>query len=263
MFPGIHIGSIFIGTYAICAVIGVFAAFPFAVRRYKKLTGDGLPLIFVCLSGALGVFIGMHLLFGITNVSSWNTLFTASDLGEFVKRFQGIFGGSVFYGGLLGGIAAGGISIKAQKLPADTATDCLAPAIAMFHGFARIGCFMGGCCYGIEWEHGVIFANAVVESANGVPRVPVQLFEAGFEFLLSALLWILLLKVPKAQGKLLALYLLIYPVGRFMLEFLRGDEYRGFIFGLSTSQFISILVFSGSLAYLIIKLYKSKNSVKI
>lgn len=259
MFSGVHIGSLFIGTYAICAVIGVFAAFPLAVRRYKKLTGDGLPLVFVCLSGALGVYIGMHLLFGITNVSRWNTLFTAADLGEFIKRFSGIFGGSVFYGGLLGGIAAGGISIRAQKLPADTATDCLAPAIAMFHGFARIGCFMGGCCYGVEWEHGGTFTNAVVESANGVPRVPVQLFEAVFEFLLSALLWILLLKVPGSKGKLLALYLLIYPVGRFMLEFLRGDEYRGFIFGLSTSQFISILVFASSLAFLIIK---RRNSVK-
>ncbi len=260
MFSGFHIGSIFIGTYAICAVIGVFAAFPLAVRHYKKITGDGLPLIFVCLWGALGVYIGMHLLFGITNVSRWNTLFTAADLGEFIKRFNGIFGGSVFYGGLLGGIAAGGISIRAQKLPADTATDCLAPAIAMFHGFARIGCFMGGCCYGIEWEHGITFTNAVVESANGVPRVPVQLFEAGFEFLLSALLWILLLKVPGSKGKLLALYLLIYPVGRFMLEFLRGDGYRGFIFGLSTSQFISILVFAGSLAFLIIK---RRSSIKI
>lgn len=260
MFPGIHIGSIFIGTYAICALIGMFAAFPLSIRLYKKLTGDGLPLIFVCLSGALGVFIGMHLLFGVTNVSRWNTLFTAADPGEFFKRFHAIFGGSVFYGGLLGGIAAGGISIKVQKIPADTATDCLAPAIAMFHGFARIGCFMGGCCYGIEWKYGITFTDAVVESANGVPRVPVQLFEAGFEFLLSAFLWILMLKVPKTQGKLLALYLLIYPVGRFMLEFLRGDEYRGYIFGLSTSQFISILVFVSAAVYLLFSARSRKRS---
>ena len=57
-----------------------------------------------------------------------------------------IFGGGVFYGGLIGAIAAGMISIKVQKLPFDTATDCLAPSIALFHGFARIGCFLGGCC---------------------------------------------------------------------------------------------------------------------
>lgn len=242
--------------YAICAVVGIFAAFPLAIRRYKKLTGDDFALIFVCLSGALGVFVGMHLLYGLTNVSHWNELLKAADFKEFAELFKAIFGGSVFYGGLIGGIIAGGISIKVQKLPADTATDCLSPAIALFHGFARIGCFFGGCCYGIEWKHGITFTNALAESANGVPRVPVQLLEAGFEFLLAALLWYLLLKVPRSQGKLLALYLLIYPVGRFVLEFLRGDEYRGFIFGLSTSQFISIWVFAGSLVFLIINTKK-------
>lgn len=243
----------FIGTYAICAVVGIFAAFPLAVRRYKRLTGDGTPLILVCFFGAIGVFVGMHLLYGLTNFSYWGELFKSSDFGEFAELFKGIFGGSVFYGGLIGGIIAGGISIKAQKLPADLATDCLAPAIALFHGFARIGCFFGGCCYGIEWEHGITFTDALAESANGVPRVPVQLLEAGFEFLLAGLLWYLLLKkVPRSQGKLLALYLLIYPVGRFVLEFLRGDEYRGFIFGLSTSQFIGFFVFAAAALYLLI-----------
>lgn len=253
MFSGFNIGSVFIGSYAICAVVGIFIAFPLAVYRYKKLTGDGIPLIFVCFFAAVGVFIGMHLLYGITNISYWNELTKAADFKEFAALFISIFGGSVFYGGLIGGIIAGGISIKVQKLPADTAADCLAPAIALFHGFARIGCFMAGCCYGVEWEHGITFTSSIVESANGVPRIPVQLIEAGFEFLLAGLLWFLLLKVPKSKGRLLPLYLLIYSVGRFILEFWRGDEYRGFIFGLSTSQFISIFVFIGGVIFLVLK----------
>lgn len=261
MFPGFNIGSMFIGSYAICAVIGIFAAFPFALSRYKKLTGDYMPLVIVCLWAAVGVFIGMHLLYGITNISRWKMLFAAESFKQFSELFKTIFGGSVFYGGLIGGIIAGGISVRAQKLPTDTATDCLAPATAAFHGFARIGCFMAGCCYGVEQEHGIIFTNSIVESANGVPRVPVQLFEAGFEFLLAALLWFWLFKIPRSHGKLLALYLLIYSVGRFILEFWRGDEYRGFILGLSTSQFISILVFVSAALYLpLSQLRKKKNS---
>lgn len=263
MFPGIHIGPFFLASYAICTIVGIFAAFPLAIHQYKKRTGDDISLIFVCLFGAVGVFLGMHLLYGITNISYWSRLTFADGFKRFFEMFAAIFGGGVFYGGLIGGIIVGGISIKVQKLPADIATDCLAPAIAMFHGFARIGCFLSGCCYGVEWEHGVTFTNSMVESANGVPRVPVQLFEAGFEFLLSGLLWLLLLKAPKTRGKLLALYLLIYPVGRFTLEFWRGDEYRGFIFGLSTSQFISVLLFTASALYLLISpAVKRKRAVK-
>lgn len=253
MFPGFHIGSYFLASYGICALVGIFASFPFCIWQYKKRTGDDVSPIFVLLFGAIGVFIGMHLLYGITNIGYWSKFTFAQGFKHFIDQFITVFGGSVFYGGLIGGLIAGGISIKVQKLPAADITDCLAPGIAQFHGFARIGCFLGGCCYGVEWEHGITFTNSLVESANGVPRVPVQLFEAGFEFLLAVLLWVLLLKAPKMRGKLLALYLLIYPVGRFTLEFWRGDEYRGRLFGLSTSQIISILLFTGSALFLIIK----------
>ncbi len=50
----------------------------------------------------------------------------------------------------------------------------------------------------------------------------------------------------KLPGRLLQLYLLIYPVYRFVLEFFRGDDYRGFLFGLSTSQILSIILFTVS-----------------
>lgn len=260
MFPGFEIFGHFIGTYMICALIGIFTACPLGVFCYKRFTGEDIPMIFVYLFSAIGVFIGMHLLYGVTMAEYIPKLFQATGFMNFWQRFAAIFGGSVFYGGLLGGLVAGGISAKVQRLPADIVTDCAAPSIALFHGFARIGCFMGGCCYGIEWEYGVTFTKALVKSANGVPRVPVQLFEAAFEFALFALLFILLMKTNRFRGKLLALYLLCYSVGRFFLEFLRGDDYRGFLFGLSTSQIISILVFIGSVIFFIVKRRSSKTS---
>lgn len=265
MFPGFQIGSFFLSSYGICAIIGIFTACPLAIHLYKKHTGDDISLIFVFLFGGVGTFVGMHILYGITNIPYWGIMTQATGFVDFWKRFATIFGGSVFYGGLIGGLIAGGISIKVQKLPVDIATDCAAAAIPLFHGFARIGCFMGGCCYGVEWEHGVTFTNSVVESANGVPRVPIQLYEAGFEFLLFAVIFVLLTRTNKLRGGLLALYLLMYSVGRFILEFWRGDEYRGHIFGLSTSQFISILVFIGALVLLILrvrKMRKNKNSAE-
>lgn len=263
MFSGFHIGKLFIGTYGIFAVIGLFAAFPLSIRYYSKRTGNGIEILLVYLWGALGVFLGMHLLYGITNIAYWKLLLYASGFLDFIKKFAVIFSGSVFYGGLIGGLIAGGIAMRCMKLSSDIVTDCSAFAIAIFHGISRIGCFFGGCCYGVEWEHGVTFTDSIVESANGVPRVPVQLFEAGFELVLGGVLWILLsrsMKKGKCSGMLLGLYLLVYPVGRFILEYFRGDEYRGFILGLSTSQFISIFVFAFAVFYLVRKFLKNKKA---
>lgn len=245
MFPGFTIFGHFISMYGIMAVVGIFAAFPLSIHWYKKRTGDDFSLIFVYLFAAIGAFVGMHLLYGITNISYWGELLKAKDFMDFLQRVGIIFGGGVFYGGLFGAIAAGMISIKVQKLPVDIATDCIAPSIAMFHGFARIGCFLGGCCYGVESDFGFVYEHSLVEAADGVRRFPVQLCESAFEFALFFLLWALL-RNNKLKGRLVLLYLMIYPVGRFILEFWRGDAIRGFIFGMSTSQFISIILFAVS-----------------
>ncbi|MCH5204521.1 MAG: prolipoprotein diacylglyceryl transferase [Oscillospiraceae bacterium] len=261
MFPGFTLfGNFFVSSYALCALAGIFTACPLSIYYFKKRTknkNDDIALIFVFLFAAIGTFIGMHLLYGLTNIEYWGKLTEASDFMDFLNRFGIIFGGSVFYGGLIGGLIAGGISAKVQKLSIKDVTDCGAPVAAVIHGFGRIGCFLGGCCYGVEWEYGITFHNSLVESANGVPRVPVQLFEAGFEFALGILLFILLSK-RKLYGRLLCVYLLAYPVGRFIIEFWRGDDYRGFLGGLSTSQLISIGIFFGTLVFLIANLKKQK-----
>ncbi len=259
MFPGFYVFGKFIGSYAVLAVIGIFAASPFAVLQYKKRGGNDADMIFTLLISSIGVFLGMHLLYGIVNIPYWHILFEAEGFVDFLKRFYAVFGGSVYYGGLIGGIIAGGTYIKIRGLPLELVSDCAAPAIALFHFFGRIGCFLGGCCYGIEWKYGVTFHNAVIPIANGVPRVPVQLMEAALELTLFLILWLLLGK-RRFSGRLLLIYLITYSIGRFFLEFLRGDEYRGFLFGLSTSQIISLIIFAVSVPVFIASpLRKSEN----
>lgn len=252
MFHGFTLFGKYISSYMLTSLAGIFTACPLAISRYKKRGGNDISMIFVFLFGAIGCAVGMHLLYGITNIQHWSRLFSAGSFQEFWDAAIFIFGGSVFYGGLIGGLFAGYLCMKHQKLDYGLTSDCAAPSIALFHAFGRIGCFLGGCCYGVEWEHGITFHNALVESANGVPRVPVQLFEAGLEFALFGLLSLMLAK-GWLKNRLLAVYLLIYPVGRFALEFLRGDDYRGFLFGLSTSQLISIGVFAAAVVFLVMK----------
>ena len=206
----------------------------------------------ILLFSCIGVFIGGSALYGLTRIKYWHFLFEADDLLSFIQVFVYIFGGSVFYGGLLGGMAVAAFVMKKRGYPSDLMTDCAAPAVALFHGFGRIGCFLGGCCYGKEVPWGVTFRNSLNESANGVPRIPVQLFEAGFEFLMFFVLW-QLLRRGRFEGRLFALYLAVYGVFRFCIEFLRGDDYRGFILGLSTSQFISVFTVIGALLYIAVR----------
>lgn len=252
MFPGFTLFGKFFSSYMLTTLAGIFIACPIALHRYKKRGGNDISMIFVFLFGAIGCAVGMHLLYGITNIGQWSSLFSADSFTDFLNAATNVFGGSVFYGGLIGGIIAGYLSMKYQKLDMGLTSDCAAPSIALFHAFGRLGCFLGGCCYGVEWEHGVTFHNALIENANGVPRVPVQLFEAGFELLLFVLLSFMLAK-GWFKNQLLAVYLFIYPVGRFTLEFWRGDEYRGFLFGLSTSQLISIGIFVGVVVFFVRK----------
>lgn len=230
------------GYYTICAVIGMLATGFFCYKAAIKKGLDEVKMVFILLFSALGVLTGGHLLFGITNIQSFGVFLHIQNFQEFVYAVSIIFGGQVFYGGLLGGIAAAAIYARIVRLKDFSGyADIAAAGVPLFHFFGRIGCFLGGCCYGIESDFGFTFHNSIVESANGVNRFPVQLFEAGFNLLLFTAILILLIK-GKLKNRLFLLYMFVYAIGRFILEFFRGDEYRGFLFGLSTSQIISMLI---------------------
>ena len=118
--------------------------------------------------------------------------------------------------------------------------DMLIPSVALAQGFGRIGCFLAGCCFGRETDSplGIVFHESRY-APNGVSLVPTQLISSGLDFLhFFILIWYAGRK--KADGQIGGLYLILYSIGRFILEFYRGDLIRGNIGSLSTSQFISI-----------------------
>ncbi|MBQ9862015.1 MAG: prolipoprotein diacylglyceryl transferase [Clostridia bacterium] len=256
MFPYFTVFGKMITTYFLLSLIGVFVAGIFTCHLARKRVGDDNDTIIVLLFSSIGVLLGGHLLYGLTNIRFIPTLFTAETVDQLIERAVTVFGGSVFYGGLFGAILVATIAIRAQKLNFSVYSDMLTLAIPLFHSFARCGCFFSGCCYGIECDFGItVTGNTLVPQINDVPRFPVQLLEAVLNILLFAVLYGLYKKSltthTALQGKLLPIYLLSYSVIRFFDEFLRGDDIRGFIFGLSTSQFISIFLFAISSIILI------------
>lgn len=240
------------------ALIGALAVVFVAYRLAERYGADDLIMINATLFAGVGVIIGGHLLFGITNIRHFGSVFSKVDGVEgFLSAVKSLFGGSVFYGGLIGAMLAAVIYLKLKKVRVPVYTDVLAPCIPMFHFFGRIGCFLSGCCYGVECSVGFVYENAAVPMANGVRRFPVQLVEAGLNLLLCIVLFYLL-KKRLCKERLINVYLAVYPVYRFILEYFRGDEYRGFLFGLSTSQLISLVLLAANGAFLIYSRVKGR-----
>lgn len=246
MIPNFTLFGKTISVYMITALIGILLILYFTYRQARRKGLDEIHMLYMMLFAGLGAVIGGHMLYGVTNfphiIHLVQNLSQISSWSDLLNRLILIFGGSVFYGGLIGGIFAAWRYARRSRLDIGRYADTAAPAIPLFHAIGRLGCFLSGCCYGVEWSHGFIYRFSAAPGANFVPRFPVQLVEGCLNLLLFFLL-LYLLERGKLPGRLLQLYLLIYPVYRFVLEFFRGDDYRGFLFGLSTSQILSIILF--------------------
>lgn len=239
MIPNFTIFGRTFSAYMICALIGVFVAGIFSLKRVKK--EDELEYLTILLWSAAGVILGGHILYGITNMSYVIKLFTG-EIAFTLENLTAIFGGSVFYGGMLGGLAVGYIYCRIKKIRFLKYADPTAMLIPLFHVFGRIGCFLSGCCFGCESSVGFVYKHSMIEMANNVRRFPIQLVEAFGNFVIFYIIF-RLFRSGLLKEKLLFLYFMAYSVMRFTLEFFRGDSYRGFLFGLSTSQIISVVLF--------------------
>lgn len=265
MFPTFEIFGFTIGMYGVMTVIGAALCVLVGLSLIKKYDIIWEDMALVMIAVGIGAFIFAHILYGITNIGLLAVLFKESgslDAGQIFAMLGQIFGGMVFYGGFIGG--AIGIlfycRVINKKLNKNNFLDIYAVLTPLFHIFGRIGCFLAGCCYGIESDFGfTVHNNHLNPSINDVNRLPVPLIEAACNLLIFLFI-LYLFKKDKMRDKLIYVYMIIYPVVRFTLEFFRGDEYRGFLFVLSTSQWISIILFVFSIVMLIIKHNKPERS---
>lgn len=159
--------------------------------------------------------------------------------------------GFVFYGSFLFAVPTMLWFFKKNKLPVYQMLDIMAIVTCLVHMFGRVGCFMAGCCHGkptTSW-FGVTFTDPACQAEPlNTPLYPTQLMEAGF-ILLVMISLLAIWHRKQFHGQLFMLYLLLYALGRFVLEYFRGDEVRGFVIRdyVSHSQFIALVIFGVSL----------------
>ncbi|MBB5264278.1 phosphatidylglycerol:prolipoprotein diacylglycerol transferase [Catenibacillus scindens] len=243
------IGNFTVHGYGLMIGIGIIAAYLMTEHLAKKKGLSPDPVFSLLVFGIIGGLVGAKLLYYITVIDQ--IILDPSIL-------LNIGDGFVVYGGIIAGILAGYLTCRVKKISFWDYLDCATPSIALAQGFGRIGCFLAGCCYGMETDSwcAVTFTNSQF-APNGVPLVPTQIISSVFDFAHFALLYVITRK-SKKPGFTSALYLIIYGVGRFVIEFFRGDLIRGSVGNLSTSQFISIFVVLFGVLLMIKKVHDSK-----
>lgn len=244
MFPDlIRIGSFHIATYGVMAALGMIFGLTvvFRLARQQGLDPDKMWNL-----GVLVIFAG---------IVGAKILYVINEWGSTYHSFSDIFSlstmqaGGVFSGGLVLALIAAVWYLRRNHISFLRAADVFAPGLALGHAFGRVGCFAAGCCYGREttvpW--GVIFTNPKAQEITGTPLgvrlQPTQLYEMVAELINFVILYYLAGR-KKFEGEVIGLYLFLYGIERFVIEFYRGDGGRGVIFGglMSGTQGISIIL---------------------
>ncbi|MFQ5432283.1 MAG: prolipoprotein diacylglyceryl transferase [Nitrospinota bacterium] len=242
MFPILlKVGPFTFYTYGLLVATGFLAGVALITYQAKKEGVDpqkAMDLSFYALAAAI---LGSRILYIIVNYD----VFIESPLRVF-KIWEG---GLVFYGGFIGAALAGFWYVRKEKLDTWHMADLAAPSIALGHAIGRWGCLASGSCYGkptSSW-FGITFTDVHAIAPLGIPLFPSQIVESIMEFSIFLLL-IAVRPHRKFKGQLFIMWLLLYAVGRFILEFFRGDD-RGFIIPnvLSTSQGVAVVVFVAGL----------------
>ena len=237
MLPYINIFNIQIPMYGLLMALAMLLSIGISWFRAKKRGRDADKLLSIAIAAiVLGIF-GAKLLYFIVTYS-WEQFVNTLNSNGIMWLLQG---GLVFYGGLIGGVLGAFLGAKFVKVRLSDYSDPVVPTLPLAHAIGRMGCFCAGCCYGRVTDSwlGIQFPTAATGLPEGVAVIPTQLIEAGANLLVFAfLMWFA--RKERRGFTTLFVYLIIYGVERFLIEYLRGDEIRG-IFGVfSTSQWISI-----------------------
>lgn len=236
MYPYIHIGDVQFSTYSTCAFVGAILAVTLLTYfwRTKKILHIYMPSMVI---GFIGLVLGAKL-FGILSKSIYN-LVESGNWNMYDSTFNS---GIVYWGGLLGFLAAVQLSCRWRKTNFEDIANSLAVVIPLFHGFGRIGCFFAGCCYGKINDGFLSLPYRLSIDGEWQNRLPTQLFEAGFEFAVFIVLLGLYLNKRQPEGTTFVyFYLMFYSMFRFVIEFYRDDSIRGVIGSFSFSQIISLI----------------------
>lgn len=249
----IDLGFIHIYWYGIMYLLAFLSAYLLVSHRTKRLDDWNKQQIEdIIFYGAIGVIFGGR----IGYMLFYNLpIFLSDPLSIFALQD----GGMSFHGGFLGVLLAMMLFNRKHNKTFFTTMDFVVPLVPLGLGFGRIGNFINGEL----WGKITTSPLGMFIPEQGVVRYPTQLYEAFLEGLvLFVALWIVSSK-PRAPMTISALFLVLYGVFRFIIEFIRvPDVQLGYLaFGwLTMGQLLSLpMILLG--IYLLLKANNKNESI--
>lgn len=229
----LSIGHFHIYTYGLLIAMGLcfaLALVPIRKKKYSKINDNYLWMLIYLL-----ICVGF---LGAKVFSLMTTLKVA--ISDGISAWL-LSSGFVVYGGILTGVLCGYIYLKRHNQDFLYYADFLIPLIPLIQFFGRLGCSFAGCCYGKKTDasFAITYVYSKIAPLN-TPLFPTQFVSAILNLILFIFLLIYEKYKKRYKGQLLYIYLILYSIGRFFIEFFRGDTIRGNWLWFSTSQWIAI-----------------------
>jgi len=236
MYPDLlTIGRFTIHTYGVCIALGALLGITLISHEAKKQGYDQQQVLDLTFYLLVAAIIGSRVFYIVLNLKYY-----VHHPLEIVMIWRG---GLVFYGGFLLAFATCFLYLKKHNLPFWKTCDLLVPGLAIGEFIGRFGCFFAGCCYGkpTELPWAITFTHPHSLAKLGVPLHPTQLYSS-LKALLIFFILISFRKYKKGDGQLTWIYILLYAIGRLIIENFRGDERGLFILeSITLTQAIALL----------------------
>jgi phosphatidylglycerol---prolipoprotein diacylglyceryl transferase len=244
MFPKlISIGSFYIPTYGVLVALGFLAGLGMTLRLARRvgLSPEKITnlAVYCAMAGIVGAKLFMFLF----------------DLGDYIRDPGRIFSletlqaAGVFHGGFILAFITALLYMRKQQLPVFPTMDAFAPGIALGQAIGRLGCFAAGCCWGKECNlpWGVRFrSDEAAPVPLGKTLHPAQLYESAADLLIFGILYHRFARSHRG-GEVIGLYLVLYSIARFIIEFFREHE-QSLVGPFSLTQWISLALLGVGIA---------------
>ncbi|WP_456401057.1 prolipoprotein diacylglyceryl transferase [Persephonella sp.] len=258
MFPDlIKIGDFVVHTYGVLVALGMIVAFYTATYFAKKEGLNVRNVENIFLFSVLGGLVGARIAYVFEHPEEFNSFI------DYIAVWKG---GIDWFGGFIGGAIVIYFLVKKYKIPPLKMADIAGISAVIGHGIGRLGCTAAGCCYGkpipedsVFKPIGITFPDHPHTAApHGFPLYPTQPAEAFGNFIIFGILF-LLYRSKRFDGQIISLYLILYGIERFLLEFWRGVTPPLPVINLTWNQIITIGMILTGIIIFIYGFKKSKN----
>jgi prolipoprotein diacylglyceryl transferase len=256
-----HLGPLPIRAYALCIITGIIAALIIGDRRWVDRGGEPGVIYDIALWAVPFGLVGGRLYHVMTD---WRTYFSEGGAGV-VGALKVWDGGLGIWGAVALGAMGAWIGCRRRGIPLPAFGDAVAPGVILAQAIGRLGNYFNQELYGrqtnVPWGLEIFErrdASGALDTLNGVSTgqlVAVVHPTFLYELIWNVLVFVFLIWADRrfrlGHGRLFALYVAAYCVGRFWVELMR-DDYATHIAGIRVNSFTSTFVFIGAVVYIMV-----------